>query len=302
MIFRIINIFFLFFVFVLSYFNFWSILIFLGIFFIARFILYLIIINFQIIFIYSRVRGIIFDEISLFILYILYFIIFIALIYSWDLFLLSYHRGTIINLVLIYLFITLRCLGVFIADRILWVYFFYELSLLPILVIIIKWGSYPERRLRAIIILIYTGIFSFPFLLFVVLFYYYWGSFDFAQFYDFIRENNVQQKILKEWDINFIYSFFTLLVFSVKLPIYGLHFWLPMAHVEAPTFGSIILAGILLKLGGVCLYRFIFIFRCIFLKRIMAYFLIFLIYSIVICFFQTDFKRLVAYSSAVEGW
>jgi len=94
---------------------------------------------------------------------------------------------------------------------------------------------------------------------------------------------------------------FTLIIFftfGVKLPIYGLHFWLPIAHVEAPTFGSMILAGILLKLGGVGLVRFSCYIDIYLIKfYLLGYLFVFLVYSTLVCCFQSDFKRLVAYSS-----
>lgn len=71
-----------------------------------------------------------------------------------------------------------------------------------------------------------------------------------------------------------------------------------MAHVEAPTFGSIILAGVLLKLGGVGLIRFSTVYSSLLLNYYMlSYFILFLLFVTVVCAFQSDFKRLVAYSS-----
>jgi NADH:ubiquinone oxidoreductase subunit 4 (subunit M) len=91
------------------------------------------------------------------------------------------------------------------------------------------------------------------------------------------------------------------LCFSVKLPVYGLHFWLPIAHVEAPTFGSVILARILLKLGGVGLLRLrLFMNQSYLSNSILSYFIIFIIYSSLVCCYQSDLKRLIAYSSVAH--
>jgi len=62
--------------------------------------------------------------------------------------------------------------------------------------------------------------------------------------------------IVNALKLNCFFRRFILLVFAVKLPLYGLHYWLPIAHVEAPTFGSIILASVLLKLGVIGIIRF----------------------------------------------
>lgn len=74
-----------------------------------------------------------------------------------------------------------------------------------------------------------------------------------------------------------------------------------MAHVEAPTLGSVILAGILLKLGGLGLVRLSLVVNFFCLRfTFLSYFLIFLVFSSVVCMFQSDFKRLIAYSSVVH--
>lgn len=220
------------------------------------------------------------DELCLYIVIMSVFVIFISYIFSFYLkesFVLS------INFILMFLF----CYMVFRTSNLFLLYFSYEASLLPILYIIIKWGSYPERSLRAMILLVYTSIFTFPFI--AVMFEFYLTNFSFTLYPTFTFFG-------KEFG-----SLFTLIIFftfAVKLPIYGLHFWLPMAHVEAPTFGSIILAGVLLKLGGLGLIRCSFFMDLYFLfSTFLSYFMVFIVYVTIVCLFQSDFKRLVAYSS-----
>jgi NADH:ubiquinone oxidoreductase subunit 4 (subunit M) len=95
-----------------------------------------------------------------------------------------------------------------------------------------------------------------------------------------------------------LFSSIIFFTFAVKLPVYGLHFWLPIAHVEAPTFGSMVLAGVLLKLGGVGLIRFSRVLSIPLLKQFyVGYLFLFLSYVTIVCCLQSDFKRLVAYSS-----
>ena len=221
-------------------------------------------------------NGYLIDETRLFLSLIRFFVILIS-------YLLSPFSSKSLNLC--FLLITLFSLIVFIRSNIFHIYLFYEASLLPIIYIIIKWGSYPERSLRALILLIYTALFRFPFIIFM-----------FRSFNTLIRLDILSLSFLNQ-DITNLFSLLIFFAFSVKLPIYGLHFWLPIAHVEAPTFGSIILAGILLKLGGLGLIRLSLLRNISFLYNLSSYLLIFLPIRTLICCIQSDFKRIIAYSS-----
>ena len=176
----------------------------------------------------------------------------------------------------------LCCLGVFFSQNILLLYFCYEASLLPILYVILKWGTYPERSLSSVMLLVYTAVFTLPFIYVIACT---WHSRNTLMLLNIRPRPSRLLRIL------------TFLCFSVKLPIYGLHFWLPIAHVEAPTFGSMLLAGVLLKLGGVGLIRLLPIFRFDLLQVTLRYTLVCLPLVTWICCHQSDIKRLVAYSS-----
>nr|UBS93986.1 NADH dehydrogenase subunit 4 [Saperda tetrastigma] len=167
-------------------------------------------------------------------------------------------------------------------------YLFFEISLIPTLILIVGWGYQPERIEAGMYLLFYTLFVSLPMM--VAIFYYYenWFSLD----YYFM---NNDMGVLMYLCMNF--------VFFVKVPMFFVHLWLPKAHVEAPVSGSMILAGIMLKLGGYGLMRLMILFLSIGQKLNM----IFIIISIVggffislICLRQSDIKSLIAYSSVAH--
>lgn len=195
----------------------------------------------------------------------------------------SYFLLNIIFLLII-LYLTFRIINLFIF------YLFFEGRLIPTLLLIIGWGYQPERIQAGIYLLFYTLFMSLPLLIGI-----------------FFLNNQINCLIiyiLKFYNFNFIYLYLgIILAFLVKIPIYFVHLWLPKAHVEAPISGSIILAGVILKLGGYGLIRVIVILQKINIKFNYIWIIIRLVGGVYIrikCFCQFDIKSLIAYSSVAH--
>nr|WKK49877.1 NADH dehydrogenase subunit 4 [Subulatus sp.] len=187
----------------------------------------------------------------------------------------------LVNICLIFFLFLIFCsLNIFIM------YLFFEFSLVPLMILILGWGYQPERMISGIYLFLYTLFASLPLLLIIMNFY---SSFN-SLFFDKILYYN-----------NYFFSFFfTIFAFLVKLPLFMLHFWLPSAHVQAPISGSMILAGLLLKVGGYGMMRFSFLNEFGFMFYGYILFSLSLVGTLMvsfICLIQGDLKCMIAYSS-----
>lgn len=185
-------------------------------------------------------------------------------------------------------------IGVFCILDLLLFYIFFESVLIPMYLIVGVWGS-RERKIRAAyFFFLYTLLGSVLMLLAILYIYYQVGTTDYEVLLSFIF-SPTEQKII--W-----LAFF--MSFATKVPMVPVHLWLPEAHVEAPTAGSVILAGVLLKLGTYGFIRFSFPLlpeACFyFTPFVYALSAVGIVYASFTAIRQTDFKRIIAYTSVAH--
>nr|UMI33333.1 NADH dehydrogenase subunit 4 [Candidula unifasciata unifasciata] len=187
--------------------------------------------------------------------------------------------------------LTVLLVSCFTSTSLLGFYIFFEACLIPIMLMIIHWGYQPERLQATMYMVMYTVVGSMPLLLIIFYINYQVSTFHLMSLFNFMVEYNILLLL-------------GVLAFLVKLPVYGVHIWLPKAHVEAPLGGSMVLAGVLLKLGGYGMFLYSGVLHMNW-NNMFSLLLMFIslwggVLASVVCLSQADIKAMIAYSSIVH--
>jgi NADH-quinone oxidoreductase subunit M len=231
------------------------------------------------------------DGISLLLLVLTGFLTPLALLSSWE----SVHRKTRAFCVLV-LLLEAAMLGVFVSLDLFLFYVFWDAMLIPMYFLIGIWG-YERRIYAAVKFILYTMAGSVLMLLAILGLAYLHKTATGEYSFDLLRLYDLGVPAGSQF---WFFLAFTL-AFAIKVPLFPFHTWLPDAHVEAPTAGSVILAGVLLKMGTYGLVRFAFplfpLAATFFAPYLAALAVVGIIYGALVAMVQPDMKKLVAYSS-----
>jgi proton-translocating NADH-quinone oxidoreductase chain M len=226
------------------------------------------------------------DGISLFFILLTTLLIPLCLLASWN-----SVKHSLKEFLIAFLFLDFLLIGVFSVLDLLFFYIFFESVLIPMFLIVGIWGSRERKILAAYYFFLYTLLGSVVMLLAILYILEQVGTTDYEVLLTF-SFSEVEQKFL--W-----FTFF--LSFASKVPMVPVHLWLPEAHVEAPTAGSVILAGVLLKLGTYGFIRFSLpLFpqaSFFFAPLVYTISAVGIVYTSFTAIRQTDFKRIIAYTS-----
>ena len=230
------------------------------------------------------------DGISLFLVLLTTFLTVLSILASWSI------EKRVKEYMISFLFLETTMIGVFVALDLLLFYLFWEVMLIPMFLLIGVWGG-PRRVYAAIKFFLYTMAGSV--LMLGAIIYLYWNHYNVTGSLSFdlfeLLKTPVPQQIVPWLFLAFAVAF------AIKVPMWPFHTWLPDAHVEAPTAGSVILAGVLLKMGTYGFMRFCMPFFPQAVQKFTVLFLalavIGIIYGALVALVQEDIKKLVAYSS-----
>jgi len=231
------------------------------------------------------------DGISMWLVVLTTFLVPLGVLVSW-----KSVRERVKEFFILFLLLETAMIGVFVSLDLFLFYFFWEASLIPMALLIGMYGH--ERRVYAAVkFFLYTMVASVFMLAAIIWLYAQTGSFDYLVIQQALHGEQIANiSTAAEW---LFLGFF--IAFAVKVPLFPLHTWLPDAHVEAPTAGSVLLAGVLLKMGTYGLLRFnVGLFPAQAREHapwIVGLAIIGIIYGALVAMVQPNLKKLIAYSS-----